>query len=272
MVSSAFPIEALRARHTGIYVIVSPPRCGSTAFARVFWEHPSVRYYCHEPFEVTYYHGQGLPEVAAKLADPLDLTAHGSPVDAASGDSLVIKEMPYQVGDHFPLLARLATKPLLFLIREPRLNIASRIARKRETGEPPVFPLIETGWTLIARHLAYCRRHDIPYLIVEASDFRNTPREIFPQVFAHFGLTFTPEMASWQPYPGVDLDNLGGVHTHLYRRVLTSSGLQPATESIPPLDAFPKEGGFREHVAACLDLYARLCRDAHRVRPQKGAS
>ena len=261
------PFDALRARHSAVYVIVSPPRCGSTAFARVFWEHPSVRYYSHEPFEVTYYRTAGLDDVATRLADPLDLAAISPATAGPRGDSLVIKEMPYQVGGHFPLLASLATQPLVFLLRDPRQNIASRIEKKLETGDSPFFPLIETGWELIAQQIDYCRQNDVAYLIVEASDFRNAPAMVFPQVFAAFGLDFTPAMLSWRAHPDIDLDNLGGAHTHLYRRVLTSTGIEPAHEAMPPLDGFTTENGVRDHVAACLEIYHRLCRDARRIVP-----
>ena len=261
------PFDAIRARHTAVYVIVSPPRGGSTAFARVFWEHPSVGYYSHEPFEVTYYRKEGLAEVAARLADPLDLAAIDSATERPRGDSLVIKEMPYQVGEHFPLLARLATEPLVFLLRDPRLNIASRIEKKLAVGDSPFFPLIETGWALIAQQIDYCRQQGIAYVIVEASDFRNAPASVFPQVFAAFGLDFTPAMLSWPAHPDVEIDNLDGAHTHLYRRVLMSTGVEPATEAIPPLDVFPMEHGVRDHVAESLEIYHHLCRDARRIVP-----
>ena len=86
------PFDAIRARHSAVYVIVSPPRCGSTAFARVFWEHPSVRYYSHEPFEVTYYRKEGLAEVAAKLAAPLDLAAINPATEGPRGDRGAVGE------------------------------------------------------------------------------------------------------------------------------------------------------------------------------------
>ena len=52
-------------------MIVAPPRSASTAFSRVFWEQGSVAYYCHEPFEVTYFDEAPLGEVVAKLEAPL---------------------------------------------------------------------------------------------------------------------------------------------------------------------------------------------------------
>ena len=58
---------SLKNKYEHIYVIVSPPRCSSTAFSRVFWEQPSIRYYCHEPFEVTYFEGAPLNKVVNKL-------------------------------------------------------------------------------------------------------------------------------------------------------------------------------------------------------------
>ncbi len=62
-----------------VVVIISPPRCSSTAFSRIFWQHPAIRYYAHEPFEVTYYRNQGLDYVVEQLQHPLDLAA----IDAA---------------------------------------------------------------------------------------------------------------------------------------------------------------------------------------------
>ena len=68
MVRKSLPpsFAALRSAYPEIFVIVSPPRSNSTAFARVFWEQPSVRFYAHEPFEVTYYRERDLSEVAEK--------------------------------------------------------------------------------------------------------------------------------------------------------------------------------------------------------------
>lgn len=257
--------EALGNRHSAIHVIVSPPRCGSTALARVFWEHPSVRFYCHEPFEVTYYDKQGLNAVFDKLAKPLDIQAVTS-ASANDADALVVKEMPYQVGDHFPLLASLATAPVVFLIRDPRLNIASRIAKKLETGDSPFFPLIETGWELIAEQIDYCRGEGISYALIDASDYRNDPTGVFPELFARFGLDFSTSMLSWQSCDDLEIDNLDGAHSHLYRRVLSSRGVQPAQEPIPELASFVEEKGVRKHVEKCLQIYAELRSDPQHIR------
>ncbi len=254
-------------KYEAIYVIVSPPRCGSTAFARVFWEHPSVRYYSHEPFEVTYYWNRELDQVAEKLSDPLDLRLINEQPGTGQGEALVIKEMPYQVGDNFPLLVAMATGPLIFIVRDPRQNIASRMEKKVEGGASPFYPKVESGWDLIASQIGWCRDRDVPYMIVDAADFRNTPDRIFPQIFDRLELSFSTEMLRWQPYTRVELDNLEGAHRHLYQRVLESRGLQAATEPIPPLDSFPTTNGFRQHVAHCLEIYNALRDDDARIVP-----
>ena len=258
---------SFRDRHERIYVIVSPPRCSSTAFARVFWEQPSVRFYCHEPFEVTYYMGQGLPEVVGKLETPLDLTTIKQFAADTDAHELVIKEMPYQVGDNFPLLAALATKPLIFLMRDPRRNISSRRRKKLEVGDSPLYPFVESGWALLATQVEYCCRAGIDHLLVDSADFRGLPEAIFPQILERLALPYSSEYLQWQTCEEVELDNLGGKHRHLYGEVLASTGLKPDGGPTPALDSFPMEDGVREHVARCLEIYERLREAPERVLP-----
>lgn len=253
-----------------IYVIVSPPRCSSTAFARVYWEQPSIRFYSHEPFEGTYFLGEDLPYVVDNLRDPLDLTRIKNLSSRGLGHSLVIKEMPYQAGENFPLLISLTKKPVVFLTRDPRQNIASRMAKKKEVGDNPLFPLIETGWELISAQIKYCKDNDIPYLIVDARDFRNRPELVFKQVFSKMELPFDRKMLSWQACPDAEIDNLNGQHDHLYQQVLSSTGILPDRGSIPPIDSFPKENGYRDHVRDCLRIYDRLLASSARIRISSG--
>ncbi len=256
--------EAVRERFPEIFLIVSPPRCCSTALARVFWEHPSIRYYCHEPFEISYFRNAPLEEVAAQLLRPLDLESVCGEV-ASGAKGLVVKEMPYQVGDHFPILANLATAPIVFLVRDPRLNIASRMARKRQVGDSPIFPLVETGWELLRKQIQYCRDQQIDHVVVTATDLRNRPLDVLPEMFRELGLEFGDEMATWEPCQDVEIDNLEGDHSHLYRKVLRSTGLRPERREPPEVEGFPIEGGFREHVAECLEIYDELAGSPERV-------
>lgn len=261
-----------RDRHERIRVVVSPPRCSSTAFARVLWEQPAVRYYYHEPFETTYYRGAGLDEVIAKLDAPLDLTTIKNITARPNAHELVIKEMPYQVGDHFPLLAALATPPIVFLMRDPRRNIASRRRKKLEVGDSPTYPFVESGWHLLERQIEFCRRHGVDHLLVDSADFRGQPEAVFPQVLERMELPWSPECLIWRACEDVELDNLEGAHRHLYGEVLASTGLKAETSETPPLDSFPEADGVREHVAECLEIYRRLREAPRRVLPADEAA
>lgn len=258
--------NAIKEKYDQVYVIVSPPRCSSTAFARVFWELPSVRYYAHEPFEGTYFMGQDLDYVLNNLSNPLDLLEVKQKSGHQLSNSLVIKEMPYQVGDNFPLLVNLTRKQVVFLTRDPRQNIASRMAKKEEVGDNPLFPFVETGWELIASQIKYCKEQNIPYLIVDAKDFRNQPAPIFRQIFDRLDLNFEKEVLSWDSRPDVDIDNLEGDHHHLYEEVLSSTGMLPDTDIIPTIESFPTENGYRDHVRQCMRIYDRLKASSARIR------
>ena len=253
-------------QHDHIYVIVSPPRCSSTAFARVFWEQPSIRYYAHEPFETTYYLDQDLDDVAARLDDAIDLQSVKKNITDIQSNSLVIKEMPYQVGNNFLLLADMTSKPVIFLMRDPRLNIASRIEKKEEVGDSPYFPLIETGWELLAAQIELCEAEEIPYLIADAAEFRNHPVTTFSQIFAQLELPFSPETIGWQARQQLSLDNLEGQHSHLYDHVLQSMGMEPDNDPIPPVEWFSTQHGLQAHVVQCLQIYQTLRRSPARIR------
>lgn len=259
-------IGLIRERYDEIYVIISPPRCSSTAFARVYWEQPSMRYYAHEPFEGTYFLDQDLDHVLENLLNPLDLREIKNNSSSEQGQSLVIKEMPYQVGSNLPLLLNLSSKPVVFLTRDPRQNIASRMAKKEEVGDSPLFPHIETGWQLLADQIKHCKENGIPYMIVDARDFRNRPAQIFRQVFKRLDLPFHEGMLEWNSRPDVDIDNLEGDHHHLYQEVLSSTSMRADTDPIPAIDSFPEENGYRDHVRFCMRIYERILSSPARIR------
>lgn len=255
--------------YSNVFLVLSPPRCSSTAFARTLWEHDQIRYYSHEPFELTYFDGAGLDVVADKLAQPLDLC--DAYKGRAVGAGLVIKEMPYQVGRHAATLIALATAPVVFLIRDPRLAVQSRMRKKSEVGDDPHYPLIESGWELLLRQIDHCREHSVPYLIVDATDFRTRPDSIFRQVFERLGLEYSPDLLGWRSGQHIEIDNLDGRHRHLYERVLRSRGIEPPVEEVPPLDSFPIQGRWREHVEWCLGVYRELRESPERVRATPSA-
>lgn len=247
--------DAVRARHGEVYVLIGPPRTASTAVSRILWNHPQVGWYAHEPFEATWYQGAG-PERAAELLEApepvLDLGGRGT------GGALVVKEMTFQVGDAFPLLASLATRPIIFLIRDPRLCVASRMRVLEASGRPQVFPLRESGWDDLARQLDHVRREGIAHTIVDSGDLRADPEAVTPPLLERLGLAYDPSLLSWGASEATGLSSVSGAEDPFYQQVLQSRGIEPDAEPMPALEDFPTRDGFREHVAACVEQYERL--------------
>ncbi|HEX5147023.1 MAG TPA: hypothetical protein VFV85_08375 [Conexibacter sp.] len=254
-VAPAALAERLRERHGEVHAIVAPPRTASTALARILWNHPTVGFYSHEPFEPTWYERAGV-ERAAELLDAPDAVAELG--GRGTGRALVVKEMTFQVGDAFPLLAAVATQPIVFLIRDPRLCVASRMRVLEASGRPHVFPLRESGWDDLARQLEHVRREGIEHVVVDSGDLRGSPHAVAPPLLERLGLAFSPELLSWASSEATGLSAVSGAEDPFYRQVLESRGLQPDDERLPELDEFPQQDGFRDHVAACLAQYEAL--------------
>jgi hypothetical protein len=244
----------VRERHGEVLLIVAPPRTASTALARVLWNHPSVGFYSHEPFEPTYYRDAPASVAAELLEAPEPVSALGG---RGTGSALVVKEMTFQVGDAFGLLASLATRPIVFLIRDPRLSIASRMRVLRRAGRSEVFPLRESGWDDLERQLAHCEREGIDHFIVESTHLRAKPTRIVPQVCERLGLDYAPELLTWEPSGSTGLSAVSGAADPFYERVLESGGVQAPTEDVPDLAEFPEQNGFRAHVETCVGAYER---------------
>lgn len=255
----------LFSRYSNTYLIVSPPRCGSTAFARVFWEHPTIGYYYHEPFDIVYHEKADLGAVADKLQNPITLKLLQNGNGNVEASSLVIKEMTFQVGKYFPLLATWTNRPIVFLIRDPRLNIASRIDKMVETHNCGDFPFIETGWETLVEQIRYCRKQGISHFIIDSTDFRANPTAVFQQLFQQLNLSFSKKMLTWKAYPQMVFGNLGGGQKLWYKKVLHSKGILSPTEIIPNIEEFPIKNGLRSHVRYCLNLYQELLKASERI-------
>ncbi len=245
-------------KYSDIYLIIAPPRTSSTAFARVFWEQPSIRYYCHEPFDLIYHRNLEMNDVQNALLNALDLSVLNR---SKAGAGLVVKEMTFQVGERFLDYASLTSHPIFFLIRDPRLSVFSRMNKRKQGGQDAVFPAIESGWDDLIRQLALCKKEKIPYWIVDSTDFRNHSRTIFQSVFEKSSLPFSEKFLSWESMDKVEIGQLWDEQSHWYRRVLKSTGLQPAVETPPEITEFPANNSFRQHVAECLEIYTELRND-----------
>ncbi|HET6449491.1 MAG TPA: hypothetical protein VFG31_10325 [Conexibacter sp.] len=248
-------LDAVRARHGEVYVLLGPPRTASTAVSRILWNHPQVGWYSHEPFEPTWYEDAGVERAAELLESPDPVATLGG---RGAGEALVVKEMTFQVGDAFALLASLATRPIVFLLRDPRLTIASRMNVLRRAGRPEMFPVRESGWEDLARQLAYVRREGIAHVMVDSSDLRRAPERLAPTLLETLGLRFTPDLLTWEPSAATGLSAVSGAEDPFYQRVLDSTGIEPPAERIPDLAEFPTP--LRAHVAECVAQYQELCR------------
>lgn len=243
------------------YLIVSPPRCASTAVARIFWNLENIRYYSHEPFEKIYFDGEDLSAAIGSIKNPTDLSTIVANKTEESCNGLVIKEMPYQVGGFFPELFDAIDTPIVFLIRDPRLSIKSRMQKKVEANSDPLYAKIETGWELLEVMVNYCKRVGKKYVILNTTLLRLNPQETATELFNALEIPFNEEYLNWEPLKDFSLDNLAGAHDHLYSRVLHSSGIQAPFEEVPALDTFTKETNLRNHVEKCLDIFDNLSTD-----------
>ncbi len=250
-------------KYSRVWLIVSPPRCCSTTLARVFWEHPAIRYYSHEPFDAVYHKGRALDEATAKLEHPIDVTTVARNETLPESHDLTLKEMTFQVRDHFPLLMSVTAEPVVFLTRDPRWSIASRLKKIRQAGKSS-FPPVESGWNDLRDQVAWCKAEGKPHMILDATDFRRRPSAVLGELFARLGLEFSDELLEWRPCGALRLDNLDGEQSHFYDRVLESTGIKAPLKEFPDLDFFPA-GEMREHVIESLEIYEELMASPARI-------
>jgi hypothetical protein len=173
--------------------------------------------------------------------------------------------MTFQAGEDADVLFELATRPILFVVRDPRLSVASRMRLVRAPHDSAPFPPRETGWGDLREQVRRCREAGHPYALLDVTDLRRSPVSVAPLLFEALGLPFAPEVLEWTPAAGVSLGQLGEAQSAWYRRVLLSTGIEPPLEDVPSPDAFPAAGGFRAHVEWCCDAYRELLDDPHRI-------
>jgi hypothetical protein len=223
-------------------VLVSPPRTGSTAVARLLWQHSLITHHCHEPFEACYWGDQGTDSVESCLFNPMEIET-GERVALAevpAGSGLLVKEMSFQLSsDQFELLTRLATAPPIFVICDPRLSTTSRLRIVRELTGAETFPPFESGWQSLHDQLEFCRQREIPYALVDSDDLRADPAGVTAALTAAIGLPLAAGLEEWSARPGLRLcsPEVGQLMSEVrrsddpfYRKVLGSTGIQPRAE------------------------------------------
>lgn len=252
---NGFLKRELLPRFDPVAVILSPPRCGSTALACSLWQHPAFRWYLHEPCDWAYHIGSGPPP--GSVTDAL-IDRASFPTASAAGSGVVVKEMTFQAGDAIAEF-QAATLPVIFLVRDPRLAVLSRMRRRESDGDIPAFPAREAGWQDLLAALALFRQSGTPSVIVDIADIRRSPGVVLRALCDRLGLPWDTAMLRWQSLSGLSLGNLGGCQDAWYARVLGSTSWEGPDEEPPPDEVFDGSG-MRPVIAESLDAYrtARL--------------
>ncbi len=257
--------------------LASPPRVGSTPVARLLWEHPSVTHHCHEPFEALYWGTADVASVERNLFSPM-LVATGERATLPDGGGLLAKEMSFQLDDdQFLFLARLATSPVLFVIRDPILATTSRLRVVQELYGRNTFEPWESGWDALTRQVELCLREGIPYVVLDSNDLRSEPAVVASALLDALGLPQVPGLNRWRARPGLQLctPEVGALMSDkrtsddpFYRRVLASVGVQPPdTPDEQSQRQLIAAAGLINHVARWNDVYSLLRQQ--RLRPEE---
>jgi hypothetical protein len=252
-------------------VLISPPRTGSTAVARLLWQHALITHHCHEPFEACYWGGQGSESVRASLDNPIDVATGGRVrlADVPGGSGLLIKEMSFQLATgQFDELTGLATAPVIFVMSDPRLSTTSRLRIVRELSGASTFPPFESGWPSLAGQLERCRQRGLPYVLVDSGDLRADPVGMTAALVAAVGLPPQAGLENWSPRPDLQLcsPEVGALMSDarraddpFYRVVLGSTGVQPrASVDWAREDALISAAGLADEVETWLGLYQKM--------------
>ncbi|HET8662486.1 MAG TPA: hypothetical protein VFM55_26390 [Micromonosporaceae bacterium] len=270
---------ALAAIYPVRIALVSPPRTGSTAIARMLWQHTSVTHHCHEPFEACYWGGAEADPVGRSLRSPMAVeTGLRVPLSqVAPSSGLLVKEMSFQLRPaQFRSLARLASTPVVFAVRDPRLAAASRLRIVRELYDHTTFPPFESGWASLAMQVRMCQEEGLAYLVVDTTDLRNDPVGMSQALLRALGLPPEPDIGSWSPRPGLQLcppetgalmSDKRRVDDPFYRRVLASDGIKPVdrVDWAAEHEAI-RAAGLSDDVDAWMNTYSDLRRDARLLR------
>ncbi|MFF2777356.1 hypothetical protein ACFVU3_20890 [Streptomyces sp. NPDC058052] len=198
--------------------------------------------------------------------------------------SLLIKDMTFQVDEEsFGLLRELATAPILFSFRDPRLTLHSRLRKVRELGRGNTFPPFESGWYSFRDQMAACEENGVDYVIVDTTELRTDPAPVLRAIYERLGLTFSDSVVSWEPRSHLHLcaPEVGALMSDarregdpFFRRVLGSSGIQPADEvDLVAVEKELAEVGLAAHLAECTEIYEQALENPHRVTlPQPSAA
>ncbi|MCP4755058.1 MAG: hypothetical protein GY866_29620 [Proteobacteria bacterium] len=256
------------------HVIVAPPRTASTSVARCLYNHSSIHSYIHEPCGEYYHKKTGIGSILTQLNGKRP-TPPGT----------LIKCMTFQMGkgEVANSFLKNAVCPPLFLLRDPKLAIESRIRRillDLLAADPPShearqiqwsldeqnyrtvdgfisdsnFSSDQTGWPTLAGQLEYCTSSDLRFFLLETDLMRKSPERNLTQVCKVWNMDYESGMLKWknEPFPKGVLPE----QKAWYKRVSSAQGIEPPTErSIPP-ERFPDK--LKAQVEVSIGIYEDL--------------
>jgi hypothetical protein len=255
-------VEEALSRFGPVAVVLSPPRCASTALAFSLWQHRVFRWYVHEPFDRAYHQSLPMESSAEALGCPLDRAGGGGP--RAAGEGVVVKEMTFQAGPATAELVGAATLPVVLAVRDPRLAVLSRARQLAAGGGRAAFTLAEAGWRAFGDARRLLGALGLDYVIVDTGDVRREPQRMMRALTERLGLEWDEVVLSWPRLGETRLGNLGDQQALWYERVLSSTGFEPPVEPLPSPGEL-RAAGVSEIVEQSLDEWARAREDAHFV-------
>lgn len=279
MIAVALPLldNVYRTRLT----LISPPRTGSTPVARLLWQHTAITHHCHEPFEAEYWGGNNSGSATDNLGNPMEIASgERVPLQAVPTDSgLLIKEMSFQlIAEQFLLLARFASAPVIFAMRDPRLATTSRLRVVRELYGERTFPAYHSGWPSLGEQVELCRTEGIPYVLVDSADLRANPAGISAALVTALNLAEQDGIETWSPRPALQLCSpaVGTLMSDkrvgddpFYRRVLGSQGIEPPDEvEWGEEERMITAAGLADEVAGWIELHQQLRQDPNLIRAE----
>ncbi|MEA3357205.1 MAG: hypothetical protein U9Q67_02125 [Patescibacteria group bacterium] len=261
------------------YLIIAPPRSASTSLARVLFNNSKIKSYDHEPCDYYCHDNAGIESIINELKK------HAPDL---------IKEMTFQMGTGkvSKIFLEKARKPIIFQIRHPHLTIESRIrmvlnvmlddsevqesikdriknAVSKQVYDSlddilteKVFPLEYIGWEALENQIMYCNENDISYIVTDAYDFRNHPKEHVTELCKRLGLEFEDQMINWEKAPKFIIANLPE-QAIWYKRILEGKGIEPPLEVKITLGQFPNR--FRDSTIRAVKIYENTKKDSNNI-------
>lgn len=236
-------------------LILAPPRTGSTALARCFWQHPDFGWYVHEPFDRVFHHGAPERDAEETLAAPERVS------DSATGGT-VIKEMTFQVTvpAQLDVLLEHANLPVLIPLRDPRLAIWSRMKQLAESQQGMEFGRAQAGWRPLLDAIRHLQDREFPHVLIDMHAVREDPERGLARACRQLGIT-AHAMGQWASTSVDAVGQLGDEQAAWYRQALTADQLLPDTADPPDIHAFPPS--MRSTVEEGVAIYEAMTSHRH---------